>query len=193
MRGVGIFLPLPSPSVSLGRWNPLSSRHLSLTEFDMTISTRILPALLLSALTAFPALAETREERLALANEYVTASLADLDVDRVIKQMYQPILAQVAAGGTTPTEEQVTQVHDLYIAKVKPPLLEVMQAQGEIMADTLTMAEITALRDFHQTPEGRSVMAKLPLIMEQQQPQIMAVMQQIMPQIIPEVQKILEP
>ena len=46
-----------------------------------------------------PAIAETREERLAAAGEYVDLALADFDMGMVIASLYQPILDQVVAGG----------------------------------------------------------------------------------------------
>ncbi len=46
-----------------------------------------------------PALAETREERVAVATEYVDLALQGFDMGAVIETMYQPVLQQVAAGG----------------------------------------------------------------------------------------------
>ena len=63
-----------------------------------------------------------------------------------------------------------------------------MHEQAGIMADMMTLAEITALRDFYATPEGKSVMAKLPQLTAAQQPGMMALindkMQGLMPQVL---------
>jgi len=55
------------------------------------------------------------------------------------------------------------------------------------MADMMTLAEITALRDFYATPEGRSVMAKLPQLSAAQQPGIIALIDGNMEQLMPKV------
>ncbi len=62
-------------------------------------------SLILAALLALPlpAFAETREERVAAAKEYVDLALQGFDMSAMIDTMYQPILQQVAAGGATLT------------------------------------------------------------------------------------------
>ena len=51
-----------------------------------------------------PSLAETRDERVAVAREYVELALAEFDMNLLIESMYTPVLQQVAAGGATLTE-----------------------------------------------------------------------------------------
>ena len=57
--------------------------------------------LAIAALLALPlpVLAETREERVAAASEYVDLALQGFDMSAMIETMYQPVLQQVAAGG----------------------------------------------------------------------------------------------
>ncbi len=146
--------------------------------------------LLLAALLALPlpALAETREERVATASEYVELALQGFDMSAMIDTMYQPILQQVAAGGQILTEDQVAGIRQLYLDTFTEPLTKLMRDQAEIMADMMTLAEITALRDFYATPEGKSVMAKLPQLTAAQQPAIIdlinANMEGLMPQVL---------
>lgn len=146
-------------------------------------------SLLLAALLALPlpALAETREERVAAAAEYVELALQGFDMPAMIGTMYQPILDQVAAGGQTLTEDQVAQIRQLYLDTFTDPLTRLMRDQAGIMADMMTLAEITALRDFYATPEGRSVMAKLPQLTAAQQPGIMALINENMESLMPQV------
>lgn len=134
-----------------------------------------------------PALAETREERVAVAAEYVELALQGFDMAAMIETMYQPVLQQVAAGGQTVSEEQVGQIRQLYLDTFTDPLTTLMRDQAGIMADMMTLAEITALRDFYATPEGRSVMAKLPQLTAAQQPGIMALINDNMTALMPEV------
>jgi hypothetical protein len=144
---------------------------------------------ILAALLALPlpALAETREERVTAAKEYVELALAGFDMSAVIETMYQPILQQVAAGGQTLTEEQVQQIRQLYLDAFTEPMLSLMREQSEIMADIMTLGEITALRDFYATPEGKSVMAKLPQLTAAQQPGVMKLVSDNMEGLMPQV------
>ncbi|MFN4201461.1 MAG: DUF2059 domain-containing protein [Tabrizicola sp.] len=147
-------------------------------------------SLLVAAFLALPlpALAETREERVAVAAEYVERVLQGFDMTAMIETMYQPILQQVAAGGQTLDDAQVAQIRQLYLDTFTEPMTRLMREQAGIMADMFTLAEITALRDFYATPEGRSVMAKLPQLTAAQQPGMMALindkMQGLMPQVL---------
>lgn len=143
-----------------------------------------LAALLLLPL---PALSETREERVAVAAEYVDFALQGFDMAAVIETMYQPILQQVAAGGQTLSDDQVAQIRTLYLDTFTQPMTDLMRDQAEIMADLMTLAEITALRDFYATPEGRSVMAKLPQLSAAQQPGLVALVNDTSAGLMPQV------
>ena len=146
-------------------------------------------SLFLAALLAlpFPALGETRDERVAVATEYVDLALQGFDMSAMIETMYQPILQQVAAGGQTLSEDQLSQIRQLYLDTFTAPLTQLMQDQSQIMADMFTLAEITALRDFYATPEGKSVMAKLPQLTAAQQPGMMALINDKMTGLMPKV------
>lgn len=146
-------------------------------------------SLLLAILLALPvpALAESREERVTAAAEYVELALEGFDMTAMIETMYQPILQQVAAGGQTLSDEQVSQIRQLYLDTFTEPLTAIMREQAGIMADMMTLAEITALRDFYATPEGKSVMAKLPQLTAAQQPGIIALINENMDGLMPQV------
>ena len=146
-------------------------------------------SLLLAAALALPlpALAETREERVAAAAEYVDLALQGFDMTAMIETMYQPVLQQVAAGGQTLSEDQIAQIRQLYLDTFTEPLTKLMRDQAGIMADMMTLAEIRALRDFYATPEGRSVMAKLPQLTAAQQPGIIALINDNMESLMPQV------
>lgn len=145
--------------------------------------------LILAALLALPlpALSETRDERVVAARQYVDFALAGFDIAAMIETMYQPILQQVAAGGATLTDAQVAQIKQLYLDTFTEPLTTLMHDQSEIMADMMTLSEITALRDFYATPEGKSVMAKLPQLTAAQQPGMMALINDKMTGLMPQV------
>lgn len=144
-------------------------------------------ALALLLALPLPALAETRDERVAAAAEYVELALDGFDMTAMIETMYQPILQQVAAGGQDLTDAQVAQIRQLYLDTFTDPLTTLLRDQAGIMADMMTLAEITALRDFYATPEGKSVMAKLPQLTAAQQPGIIALINANMAALMPQV------
>jgi hypothetical protein len=92
------------------------------------------------------AFAETREERVAVAAEYVELALQGFDMAAMIETMYQPVLQQVAAGGQTLSEAQVGQIRQLYLDTFTAPMTTLMRDQAGLMADMMTLDEITALR-----------------------------------------------
>ena len=145
--------------------------------------------LILAVLMALPlpALAETREDRVAAAEEYVELALQGFDMSAIIETMYQPVLQQVAAGGQTLSDAQIAQIRTLYLDTFTNPMTTLMRDQAQIMADLMTLGEITALRDFYATPEGRSVMAKLPQLTAAQQPGVMQLINDNMGRLMPQV------
>lgn len=134
-----------------------------------------------------PALAETREERVAVAAEYVELALQSFDMDALVKSLSQPILQQVAAAGQRLTDDQLAQIEKLYADTFTVPMTDLMREQSGLMADMMTLAEITALRDFYATPEGRSAMTKLPQLTAAQQPALAALIEEKMGPLMPQV------
>lgn len=148
----------------------------------------VLLAALLSL--ALPAHAETREERVAAAEDYVALALQGFDMSKMIETMYQPVLQQVAASGQKLSEAQVAQIRQLYLDTFTEPMTKLMRDQAGIMADMMTLAEIKALHDFYATTEGKSVMAKLPQLTAAQQPGIIQLINQNMEVLMPQVLEI---
>ncbi len=152
---------------------------------------RILFAALL-ALLPFTGLAETRDERIAVAAEYIDLSLQDMDMGAIIATMWTPVVNEVEKSGKVVTDLQRKKLQELYMATFEAPMVTLTRDQATIMADIMSMAELTALRDFYKTPEGRSVMKKLPLLVQAQQPGIMALVEGNLPTLIPQITAILE-
>jgi uncharacterized protein len=150
-------------------------------------------ALCLALLIPLSATADTREERLAVATSYVEATLADMDMAAMIDTMWMPVVQQVEASGATVSQSQRDALKALYMREFEEPMFIIMRAQPEVLADIMTLAELTAMRDFYATPEGRSAMMKLPQLVAAQQPQIMALVTENLPKIMPELQSILTP
>lgn len=153
---------------------------------------RISLAISLVVAFALPGFADSREERLSVATEYVEATLEDMDMPAVIKTMWIPLVQQVESTGQTLIPEQLDEIDALYQATFSEPMFEIMRAQIEVMAEILSLEEITALRDFYATEHGRSAMRKLPQMMERQQPMIMALVQEQVPEILPQLKAIID-
>lgn len=153
---------------------------------------RISLAISLVVAFALPGFADSREERLSVATEYVEATLEDMDMPAVIKTMWIPLVQQVESTGQTLIPEQLNKIDALYQATFSEPMFEIMRAQIEVMAEILSLEEITALRDFYATEHGRSAMRKLPQMMERQQPMIMALVQEQVPEILPQLKAIID-
>lgn len=157
---------------------------------------RLVLAATLALSTSLPAAlwaqtADTYENRLAAATAYTQQTMADMDMEAMIRTMYAPLLDQIRGQGQVVTGDQVAQIHALYMDTMLEPLTTIMEGQNTVMAELFTLEEITALAEFYNTPVGRSVMTKLPQMMERLQPQIMVFVQGAMPQLIPELQRIL--
>ncbi len=118
-------------------------------------------------------------------------ALADFDMDALIASMWAPVVQQVEGTGVTVTPEQRTAIQTLYKDTFAAPMTALMQEQSGMMADMMTLEEITALRDFYATPAGRSVMAKLPQLTQAQQPGVMQLISEKMPDLMPKVLDVL--
>lgn len=154
-----------------------------------TLAAAILPALILST----PLRADDYADRVAVAKEVAEVSLAAIDLDALIATMWKPITDQAAARGTPLSEAQKSEINALYLETFRGPMTDLMLGQDALMAELMTMEELVALRDFYSTDAGRSVMSKLPKVMEAQQPQIMQLIQSTMPVLLPKVMAVIQP
>lgn len=135
------------------------------------------------------AVAETREERLAVAKEYTENTIADMNISHVIRTMWEPVMPAI---GVTPTKEQAEQIQILYMDTFEQPMIDILYGQTEIMADLFTLKELEALRNFYATPLGASITQKLPKVMEQINPIIISMVQEAMPTVMPKMMEILQ-
>jgi hypothetical protein len=152
---------------------------------------RVLTSLTLALCLALPAHAQSdRDARLAVAEEYVSATMEGMDMQEFIRQIWQPMVQQMAQNRQQLTPEQISRIETLFSEELTEPLTEVMQAQDEILADLLTLEELEALRDFYNSEHGRSVMEKMPQLAQIQQPMISRMLQAKMPVMMPKIREI---
>ena len=125
-------------------------------------------------------------ERLAVAKQYVQISLEDMDIKKIVQQMWLPIAQQVEADRGSPLNAlQLQKLDTLYQDTFYDKMYDLLSQQDEIAADIFSLEEIIALRNFYFTSEGRSVMQKMPDIIAAQQPMIMEMVQTNIPIIMP--------
>ena len=138
------------------------------------------------------ALDETHDARLAIAKEYVDASMADVDMYTFIQQLWIPVIQQMKSSGIQLSDDQISQIEKLYLDTLTEPMLKVMRQQVDLMAEMMTLEELTALRDFYNSEYGRSVMIKMPQLSQRQQPMIAEMMRAVTPQMLPKLQAIIQ-
>lgn len=152
---------------------------------------RFLTGVFLACVFVLPAHADTdREARLAVARDYVEITMKTMDMQEFIRQLWQPMVEQMAAARQPLSEDQIAQIEALFSSELTEPMTEVMRKQDAIMADLMTLEELTALRDFFLSEHGRSAMKKMPELSRIQQPMISAVLQEKMPIMMPKIEAI---
>ncbi len=146
---------------------------------------------------SLPAYADTatdaRDARLAIAKEYVEATMQDMDIQDFIRQLWSPMIQQMANNRQPMSPEQISKIETLFSEELTEPLTDVMLQQDKVMADLMTLEELTALRDFYMSEHGRAVMEKMPQLAQVQQPMISAVLQKAMPVMMPKIEAITAP
>ena len=151
---------------------------------------RIQTILLLAAgllITGFPASSqepakEAKIERiLALTN-------TDATLDQVFRQVKAMAMSQMPAGSTPEARAKVQQTQDKIMDMVKSRLnWEKLRPQYvKIYSETFTAGEIDGLLAFYESPAGRAMMEKMPVLIAK----TIAVTQGQMAEIMPEIQRI---
>lgn len=152
---------------------------------------RFVTGAVLALCLALPAHADSdRDARLAVAQDYVAASMADMDIQEFIRQLWQPMVQQMAATRQPLRPGQIEEIEALFSDELTGPLTEVMNRQDEVLTDLLSLEELTALRDFYTSEHGGAVMRKMPQLAQAQQPMISAVLQDAMPRMMPRIKAI---
>ncbi|GAW35625.1 hypothetical protein RA2_02689 [Roseovarius sp. A-2] len=152
---------------------------------------RVFTGLVLALCLALPAHAQSdRDARLAVAKEYVAATMEGMDMQDFIRQIWQPMVDQMAQNRQHLTPDQIARIETLFSEELTEPLTEVMHDQDEILADLLTLQELEALRDFYNSEHGHAVMEKMPRLAQIQQPMISRVLQAKMPVMMPKIREI---
>ncbi|PZQ51565.1 MAG: hypothetical protein DI556_05260 [Rhodovulum sulfidophilum] len=116
---------------------------------------------------------DATEAKLRLAREYIGYSMEALGSDAIVAQMSEPILRQIQSRQPALWAAKSTVLTPIVQDAMGASLREAMLGTDVAMADSFTLAELTALRDFYASPNGRSVMGKMPGFMGQVMPGVM--------------------
>lgn len=146
-------------------------------------TTRLLLAL--AALSTGTFAQDTNAAKLALARETIAAMKADRMMDGMLAQMKQ-MAAQMTAENTptsaTPAQRKIAEdfqgkLMDLSMESVKGLIKQLDQ----VYADVYSEAELKAMTAFFKSPEGESMMAKQPQVMQRVMPLVQAMQRDLMP------------
>jgi hypothetical protein len=148
-------------------------------------TTRLLLALLALATGAFAQ--DNNAAKLALAREAIAAMKADKMIDGMMAQMKQ-MATQMSASNmsaeATPAQRKVAEDFQTKIMELSMESAKGMISQmDQVYADVYNEAELKAMIVFFNSPEGASMMAKQPQVMQRVQPLVMSMQRDLMPKI----------
>jgi uncharacterized protein len=143
-------------------------------------------ALILS-LVAFAsgAFAEESPAKLALAREVIAALQADKMIDGMMTQMKQMAMQSTTVPPDATPEQKAkaeklqNDVMKLTMDAAKKMISQMDQAYAEVYSE----ADLKAMKTFFTSPEGQSMIAKQPQLMQKMMPMMQKMQQELMPQI----------
>jgi hypothetical protein len=146
-------------------------------------TTRLLLALLALTTTAFAQ--DNNPAKLALAREAIAALKADKMIDGMtaqIKQMATQMSASSLPADATPAQRKAADDFEAKILDLSKESTKAMIAQmDQVYADIYSEAELKAMIVFFKSPEGESMMAKQPQVMQRMMPLVQSMQRELMP------------
>ena len=112
-------------------------------------------------------------ERKAVAAEYLGMSLDATTVEAMSAQGAGMLLAEIERRQPQLYAQKAERLNDLVTASMAQNMRDAMIGLDDDMAQVISLEELTALRDFYASSEGRSVMGKMPAFMAEVMPRIM--------------------
>ena len=123
-----------------------------------------------------PAAGATDPERLALAREYIRESHIDAAMRGVLANMARS-MPQLSADGATDVKGR--QLANSFSVGMDAALPQLMDATARAAARVFTTQELKELVAFYGSATGRSMVAKMPELMQQVCPMAMQIMQTV--------------
>lgn len=146
-------------------------------------TTRLILTLL--ALSTGAIAQDNNAAKLALARETISAMKADKMIDAMTAQMKQ-MAAQMAATNmpaeATPAQRKIIDNFQGKIMDLSMEMAKSMITQmDQVYADVFSEAELKAMTVFFKSPEGESMMAKQPQVMQRVMPLVQGLQRELMP------------
>jgi hypothetical protein len=123
--------------------------------------------------------------KLALAREVIATLQADKMIDGMMGQM-KAMANQSAPIAPDATPEQRAQAEKLQgdiLAMSMTAAKKMVAEMDQLYAEVYTDGELQAMKSFFSSPEGRSMMAKQPQLMQRLMPLMQKMQQDLVPQI----------
>lgn len=125
--------------------------------------------------------------KLALAREVIQAMQVDKMFDGIQAQMKQMALQTAAnslPAGATPAQRARAEAFQSKIMELSMAAVKNMTAQMDTLyAEVYSEAELAAMKAFFSSPEGQSMIAKQPQVMQRVMPLAQAMQRDLMPKI----------
>lgn len=129
---------------------------------------------------AAPAAATPSPKALALTKRYIAALHVDQTMKPMMQSMMGPMLDEQLRGNSNLTEEQRTAVRETVEEFVSGDMMnQILDRMTPVYATIFSEDELQSLVDFYESPNGQSVIAKMP----QMGPAAARVMVEMMPEI----------
>jgi hypothetical protein len=128
--------------------------------------------------------------KLALAREVIAIMKADRMFDAMAAQMKQSAtqITALPPDATPAQREKATALQGKIVDLSMTAAKGMIAKMDQIYADVYTEAELNGMKAFFSSPEGQSMLAKQPQIMQH----VMPLVQEMQRTLIPQVQKLVE-
>ncbi len=134
----------------------------------------------LAATPAISADAPPNPHSLELAHKLFSEMQMDQLVSGVMRQMMPTMMAQARKANPNLTDEQAKAITDAVSESAQAMMLKINDKVAPLYAETFTEKELQDLVAFYDSPGGRAMIAKMPVMMTKVGP----VVTQMMPEMI---------
>jgi hypothetical protein len=126
-------------------------------------------------------------QKTQLANDVIKSMNADKMFDSMTGQIKQMVSAQTSmylpADATPEQKAKIAKVQDQAVDLALEAAKGMVAKMGAIYAEVYSVEELTAMKAFFTSPEGKSMQAKQPQIMQKMMPLVQQMQAELMPKI----------
>jgi len=121
------------------------------------------------------------EEALALARDIMKLSEMPKLMDSIMAPIKQMSGAMLPADLPAEEKAKIEKMQEKMIEIMKPEMEKFIKNMEPIYAEVFTIDELKAMKAFHESPAGRALIEKQPLLMEKMMPAMMEMQKSLMP------------